>query len=186
MPRSKRTPPNCRGRPGRNSLLLQTGVLAAARPGNTRSRRLRQFHHLLCSILLWAVFVFCFFPGTAMGHGHKDSEPDGADQARQWIEQGLDHFKDVKITDQYISFSDGKKINVIVLPRIYWTNYARNMINGRLCNLGSTKHPDEKMVFASRRRVHPPGGQCDTNPPGLSKTRKVNCHASGQPPRRSA
>jgi hypothetical protein len=120
-------------------LLLQTGVLAAARPGNTRSRRLRQFHHLLCSILLWAVFVFCFFPGTAMGHGHKDSEPDGADQARQWIEQGLDHFKDVKITDQYISFSDGKKINVIVLPRIYWTNYARNMINGRLCNLAQWK-----------------------------------------------
>src|ERR1700733_15583911 len=125
MPRSKRTPPNCRGRPGRNSLLLQTGVLAAARPRNTRSRRLRQFHHLLCSILLWAVFVFCFFPGNALAHDRKDSEPDGADQARQWIEQGLDHFKDVKITDQYISFSDGKKINVIVLPRIYWTNYTR-------------------------------------------------------------
>jgi tetratricopeptide (TPR) repeat protein len=96
---------------------------------------LRQFHLLLCSILLLAAFVFCFFPGTALGHDHKDSEPDDVGQARQWIEQGLDHFKDVKITDQYISFSDGKKTNVIVLPRTYWTNYTRTMIGGRLCNL---------------------------------------------------
>lgn len=104
-------------------------------PGNTRTRSLRQFHHLRCSILLLAAFVFCVFPGTAFAHKHKDSEPDDVGQARQWIEQGLDHFKEVKITDQYISFSDGKKTNVIVLPRIYWTNYTRSTIGGRLCNL---------------------------------------------------
>jgi tetratricopeptide (TPR) repeat protein len=96
---------------------------------------LRQVHHLRCSILLLTAFFFCFLPGNAFAHTHQDSGPDDVGQARQWIEQGLDHFKDVKITDQYISFSDGKKTNVIVLPRIYWTNYTRRMVGGRLCDL---------------------------------------------------
>ena len=56
--------------------------------------------------LAFGCFRLLLLPGTALAHDHKDSEPDDVGQARQWIEQGLDHFKDVKITDQYISFSD--------------------------------------------------------------------------------
>ncbi len=117
---------------------------------------MRQFHHLLCSILLLAASVFCLFPGTALAHDHKDSEPDDVGQARQWIEQGLDHFKDVKITDQYISFSDATKTNVIVLPRIYWTNYTRKMIGGRLCDLVQWKdYSTEPLIgFVQERYSH--------------------------------
>ncbi len=80
---------------------------------------------LSCFKLAVVAFAVCLLAGSAFAGKHKDLEPDDPAQAQQWVEEGLDHFKDVKVTDQYISFSDGQKTNVIPLARIYWTNLTR-------------------------------------------------------------
>lgn len=96
---------------------------------------MRQFSPFPRLTLLSLVFGFCLFPGTVFAHKEKDLEPENVAQAQQWVEQGLEHFRNVKITETYISFSDGQKENVIFLPRIYWTNYIRKNSGSGLVDL---------------------------------------------------
>ncbi len=82
-----------------------------------------------------AALALCLLPGAAFAHKQKDLEPEGPAQAQQWVEEGLNHFKDVKITDQYISFASGQNTVVIPLGRIYWTNYTEKTIGRALYEL---------------------------------------------------
>ena len=68
--------------------------------------------------------ALCLLPQTVFAHKQKDLEPQDQAQARQWVEEGLDHFKNVKVTDQYILYSDSQNNYAIALPRIVWTNYT--------------------------------------------------------------
>lgn len=96
---------------------------------------MQQLRDLSCSRLAVVALALCLLPGSAFARKQKDLEPDGPAQAQQWVEEGLDHFKDVKVADQYISFSDGQKLNLIPLGRIYWTNYTRKTIGRTLYEL---------------------------------------------------
>jgi tetratricopeptide (TPR) repeat protein len=83
------------------------------------------------SKLAVAAVALCLLPPTAFAYKQKDLEPQDQAQARQWVEEGLNHFKNVKVTDQYILFSDSQKNLAIFLPRIFWTNYTEKTI-GRI------------------------------------------------------
>ncbi len=84
---------------------------------------MKQLCEWSCWKLAAVALLLSLLPGSAFARKHKDLEPDDPAQAQQWVEEGLNHFTDVKITDQSISFSSGQKTNFIALARIYWTNY---------------------------------------------------------------
>src|ERR1700693_5812016 len=92
--------------------------------GFTTSRRKRgisemqQRWHLRSSKLAVAAVALCLLPQTLFAHKQKDLEPQDRAQAQQWVEQGLDHFKNVKVSDQYITYSDSQNTYGIALPRI--------------------------------------------------------------------
>jgi tetratricopeptide (TPR) repeat protein len=87
------------------------------------------------SRLAAAALVLCLLTGTAYAHQQKDLEPEDQAQAQKWVEEGLNHFKNVKVTEQYISFSDAQKNYVIPLGRIYWTNYTEKTTGRSLYEL---------------------------------------------------
>jgi tetratricopeptide (TPR) repeat protein len=80
------------------------------------------------------IAALCFLPQIVFAH-KQNPEPQDQNQARQWAEEGLDHFKNVKVTDQYILFSDAQNNYTIALPRIVWTNYTQKSINRGLYEL---------------------------------------------------
>ena len=100
--------------------------------------------------------ALCFLSGSAFAHKFKDLEPESPAQAQQWVEEGLDHFRDVKITDQYISFSDGQKTNVIPLARIYWTNLTRKRSGGYFYDVVQWKDyaQDPLIGYVQERQTH--------------------------------
>lgn len=79
--------------------------------------------------------ALCLLPLTVFAYKQKDVEPQDQAEARKWVEEGLDHFKNVKVTDQYILFSDSQNNHTIVLPRIVWTNYTEKSIGRGLYEL---------------------------------------------------
>jgi tetratricopeptide (TPR) repeat protein len=91
--------------------------------------------HLRHSKLAVAAIALCLLAQTAFAHRQEDLQPEDQAQARQWVEEGLEHFKNVKIVDQYIFYSDAQNTYGITLPRVYWTNYTEKTVNGYLCAL---------------------------------------------------
>lgn len=117
---------------------------------------MKQLRNLRGSKLTVIAFAMCLLPASAFAHKQKGLEPENPAQAQQWVEQGLNHFQNVKITDQYISFSDGQKTNVIPLARIYWTNYTRKTIGGSVYDLVQWKdYAQEPLIgYVQERYTH--------------------------------
>jgi tetratricopeptide (TPR) repeat protein len=105
---------------------------------------------------LAAIAALCLFPQLVFAHKEKDLEPQDQVQARQWVEGGLDHFKNVKITDQYILFSNAQNNYSIALPRIVWTNYTEKTTNRSLYVLVQWKDYSQEpnIGFVQERYMH--------------------------------
>jgi tetratricopeptide (TPR) repeat protein len=108
------------------------------------------------SKLAAAVVALCLLPQAVFAHKPKDLEPQDQAQAQQWVEQGLDHFKNVKVTDQYITYSDSQNNYGIALPRIVWTNYTEKVINRSLYELVQWKDYslEPNIGFVQERFTH--------------------------------
>src|ERR1035438_4767119 len=108
------------------------------------------------SKLAAAVVALCLLPQAVFAHKPKDLEPQDQAQAQQWVEQGLDHFKNVKVTDQYITYSDSQSNYGIALPRIVWTNYTEKVINRSLDELVQWKDYslEPNIGFVQERFTH--------------------------------
>jgi len=108
------------------------------------------------SKLAAAVVALCLLPQAVFAHKPKDLEPQDQAQAQQWVQQGLDHFKNVKVTDQYITYSDSQNNYGIALPRIVWTNYTEKVINRSLYELVQWKDYslEPNIGFVQERFTH--------------------------------
>jgi len=114
---------------------------------------MQPLQHLRQSKLAVAAIALYLLPQTAFAHKPEDLQPEDQTQARQWVEEGLDHFKNVKVNDQYILYSDEQHSYAIALPRVYWTSYTEKVVNGNLCALVQWKDyaQDPLIAFVQER-----------------------------------
>ena len=94
-----------------------------------------KLRRLQLSILALGMLGLTLLPTAALAGKREDLWPEDDAQARQWVVEGLNHFKNVRIDADYIYYSLGENNYSIPLARIYWTNYTTKVSNGYQCAL---------------------------------------------------